>query len=108
MSYDIRLVDVEGRPMEVATHQEGGTFVVGGTTEAELNVTTNYTKHFSFEKLHRQTAKAVTPILQWVVEDFGTQQSEDYWDATKGNVGYALKILLRWAQQYPEAVFTVS
>ena len=42
MSVWIRLEDLQGRTLEAERHEEGGTYVVGGTTECELNVTYNY------------------------------------------------------------------
>lgn len=49
MSYDISLTDpVTGETLELDTphHMRGGTYAVGGTTEAHLNVTWNYAKHY--------------------------------------------------------------
>ena len=57
MSYDISLKDVEGDIVEVPHFQEGGTYAIGGQSEAELNVTYNYAKHFDFRSLHKSTGK---------------------------------------------------
>ena len=49
MSYDISLADpVTGETLELdAPHyMRGGTYAVGGTTDAHLNVTWNYAKHY--------------------------------------------------------------
>ena len=78
-----------------------------GTTSAELNVTYNYSKHFSFRFLHGRTAKEVVILLEYLVDKLGTERAEDYWEATPGNAGYAINILLSWAKQHPEATFVV-
>jgi hypothetical protein len=47
MSYDIMLWDTErAEIVRVARHEEGGTYVQGGTTEASLNVTYNYSRYY--------------------------------------------------------------
>lgn len=48
MSYDIELCDpITGVALELdAPHQmRGGTYALGGTREAHLNVTYNYSRH---------------------------------------------------------------
>lgn len=42
MSYDVTFLDADDRPCVVPDHTEGGTYALGGTTEATLNVTYNY------------------------------------------------------------------
>ena len=47
LSYDIYLRDPgTGQPVEVDRHLEGGTYAIGGTTEAHLNVTWNYAFYY--------------------------------------------------------------
>ena len=49
MSYDISLTDpVTGETLQLDAphHMRGGTYAVGGTTEAHLNVTWNYATHY--------------------------------------------------------------
>lgn len=46
MSYDINLIDLAGGVVQVARHEEGGTYALGGTTDASLNVTWNYAPYF--------------------------------------------------------------
>lgn len=41
MSYWVYLENSDG-PVEVESHSDGGTYALGGTTDAELNVTYNY------------------------------------------------------------------
>jgi len=110
MSYDINLCYPDG-PAQVSNHEEGGTFALGGTTDAWLNVTYNYSK-FYYEHLDREQgirwlygkkAKDTRDRLQNAVEALGTDRGSNYWKATPGNAGYALAILLSWAMQHPEA-----
>ena len=70
MSYDITLAYPDG-PAQVPSHQEGGTYVMGGTTDAHLNITYNYysyyRKHIDPDKgirwLYGQTGGATAPRL---------------------------------------------
>lgn len=91
----------------VPTHSEGGIYAVGGVPEADLNVTYNYSKYFSFRDLHGKTAKLTIPVLELAVSILGTERDTDYWASTPGNCGYALSVLLGWARLYPDAVWEV-
>lgn len=117
---DLRSFDVElkkdGELVQVDNHSEGGTHVLGGTTDAELNVTYNYSGHF-FREFHSGLGlrwlngkKAVDCVsrLESAVKALGVERDSDYWADTPGNAGYALSILLDWAKQHPDAVFEVS
>jgi hypothetical protein len=46
--------------------------------------------------------------LKGALTELGDEQSEDYWEATPGNAGHIIKILLLWAKQYPEGVWNVA
>ncbi len=107
MSWDVYLEDNAGS-VDVEQHEEGGTYAVGGIKQAELNVTYNYGKHFSFDTLNGIKAKDTVQQLQKAIYDLGTVKSPDYWQPTEGNVGYTCEILLRWAEANPEAVWRVS
>lgn len=98
----------KGIPVEVDSFREGGTYCMFGASEADLNVTYNYGKHFDFNSLHRKKAKTTIKVLEDKIKEFGTKKEKDYWQPTKGNVGYALNILLTWAKQYPEARWRVN
>ena len=105
-----------GQTLPVEKHSEGGTYVVGGSSEAELNVTYNYSQHYytalngddGLRWLDGKVAKDVVGDLQTAVASLGMERSEDYWEATPGNAGYALSILHRWALEHPDGVFEVS
>jgi len=113
MSYDIDLIGEHGEPVEVEKHSEGGTFAPGGTTRASLNVTYNYSRFYSetidrdegIRWLYGKKASECIQRLREAICTLGTDQDEDYWAATAGNAGYALSILLKWAEQHPDAEF---
>ena len=112
MSYWIYL-EKDGKTVEVDNHSEGGTYVLGGTTEADMSVTYNYSMvtipvGFRFSGLHDVSAADSIPTLERVVKELGTEQDDDYWAPTPGNAGYAANILLKWARQHPDAVWRVS
>ena len=113
MSYDIELVGLDGQAVSVDRHAEGGTYVMGGTTRAELNVTYNYAWFYyrvldaeeGIRWLYGKRGGEVVDRLRAAVEDLGTRRYRDYWAPTPGNAGAALETLLRWAEQHPDAVF---
>ena len=112
MSYDISLVK-NHKSVKVALFEEGGTYVMGGSEIAELNITYNYSRFFyeqldakeGIRWLYGKKAKDCIKRLEKAVKELGTKQYTDYWAPTHGNAGYALAILLRWAKQHPDAVF---
>ena len=114
MSYDIDLIDSETNGIvRVDSHEEGGTYCLGGTNDASLNVTYNYSKyyyeHISKERgirwLYGKLGKIVEQRLTQAISILGVERDKDYWKATPGNAGYALSILLKWSKQYPDAIF---
>ena len=114
MSWDVSLCDAFDSPVSVDRHEEGGTYVMGGTDTAELNITYNYSEHYNLldkeqglDYLDGKKAGECIDRLEIAVAELGTTRDPDYWSPTKGNAGYALSILLRWAKQYPDAVFEV-
>lgn len=95
MSYWVTLQDERGKALEVEPHSEGGTYALGGTEEASLNVTYNYAscyssvevevepgdpKPFSLRLLHDIPAGVTIPWLEKVVAELGTERYEgQYW-----------------------------
>lgn len=113
MSWWISLEDEGGEAVTVERHAEGGTYAIGGVTEASLNVTYNYGRLFREagchpDDLRGRVAGDVLPKLEGAVKYLGMKRDEDYWKATPGNAGYALSVLLEWAKQHPAAVFRVN
>ena len=112
MSYWVYLTK-DDKSVIVNRHTEGGTYAVGGTKNAELNVTYNYSQvyslvRFSLRDIGGKMAQEVILELKCVITALGTNRHNDYWAPTPGNAGYALSILLKWAKQHPDATFVVS
>ena len=110
----------------------GGTYAVGGTTRAHLNVTYNYARHFCavFEELPTPRPKA--PAWMWeegepvggirtiygltgaeslVVLDraillLKNDVTDDYWEATEGNAKRALMQLRALATLRPDGIWS--
>lgn len=116
MSYDIRLVDPktgETISLEEVHQYHGGTYQVGGTAEAWLNITYNYGSFYyqaidgekGIRWLYGKTGAEALPRLHKAVEELGTVQDADYWSATPGNAGHALLGLIAFAEARPDGVF---
>jgi hypothetical protein len=114
MSYDVRF-EIGGELVVLDERHQfgGGTFAVGGTNEAWLNITYNYGGHFratlghddGIRSLYGKTAAELIPVLERAVAELGTERDDDYWAPTKGNAGAALSDLLGIARLAPaEAV----
>ena len=122
MSYDIWLSKF-GRCTVIHTSsqqiQEGGTQVMAGTNECQLNITYNYSPLFyevfpessapyhglGIRWLYGKTGEESIPVLEKAVERLGIRRNADYWKATMGNAGWALNILLGWAREHPDGVW---
>ena len=113
MSYNIYLKDRNDEVVVVPKFAEGGTYAVGGTTGADLNVTYNYSKFYyayldtvlGIRWLYGTKGSDCLERLESAIAVLGTERSSDYWEATPGNAGYALSILRDWAKLHPGAVF---
>lgn len=113
MSWWIYLDDENGDVIDTnEVRHEGGTQVLGGCTEAELNVTYNYGCHFNFPELHGQSAKVAKALLIQKYDKLKDNEDNDYWKATEGNVKRAIKTLIGFAEytikNNIEAFFRVS
>jgi hypothetical protein len=119
MSYDFWL-EKNGKTCEVPNHIEGGTYAIGGTTEASLNVTYNYSCFYYWfldkeqglkwlvGKKAKDTIVRLDKAVHILTEEAGfggNVYEKDYWACTPGNAGHALKILLSWAKLHPEAIW---
>ena len=115
MSYDIELQDpVTGRVIELdKPHQmKGGTYAIGGTNLAELNITYNYCKHFyrlfgenGIRFIYGKTAAETLPLLKDGAALLGDDVSDDYWEPTEGNAKAALMQLIALSQMRPDGVW---
>ena len=134
MSYDIYLVDpITRKTLELdAPHQmRGGTYALGGTTEAHLNVSFDYGVHFwrVFEEL--PAPRPLAPA--WMHEEGGPvtgirtlyglsgaeslivldramallkdDVTDDYWEGTEGNAKRALMQLRALAAMRPDGIW---
>ena len=112
----------DGEAVEVRSHTEGGTIMVGGTDRAEMNVTYNYGGLFARhwpetlpgdrgslrEMLDGRQAEDTIHPLAHAVAMLGYDPAPDYWAATPGNAGRALLTLLTWAALNPDATWRIS
>jgi len=109
MSWDVEIAKKNdggesGGVLEVDAHTEGGTFALGGTPTAELNITYNYDSLFTnalgvpFPSLHGKHIREVGPLLFEAAKKLGTKPAADYWKPTAGNAGHALMILANWCE----------
>ena len=116
MSYDISLVDpVTRKTLELdAPHQmKGGTYALGGTTEAHLNVTWNYGVHFrrhmgeeGIRTIYGLTGAESLPVLDAAIAALGDNVDPDYWKATEGNAKRALLQLRALATMRPDGLWS--
>lgn len=115
MSYDISLtppVTGEALRLDYPNQIKGGTYAVGGTTLAELNVTYNYSSHFyrvmgekGISTIYGMTGAESIPVLKAAMAALGDDVAEDYWEPTEGNAKTALAGLLALAQMRPDGVW---
>lgn len=114
MSYDIHLSDpATGETMELdAPHDmRGGTYCVGGTTEAWINITYNYGPHLhrvldgGIRGLYGKTGAESIPLLKSAIAQLGDDVDPDYWKSTEGNTKAALTKVLALAQMRPDGVW---
>lgn len=115
MSYDIRLKDrVTGDAVKLDfPHQiRGGTYAIGGTNEAWLNVTYNYGDIFrrvfgedGIRSIYGKSGAESIPMLQKAISVLKDDATNDYWEATEGNAKKALYGLLALAQLRPDGVW---
>ena len=115
MSYDIDLRDPvtkEVLHLEHAHHMRGGTYAIGGTTEAHLNVTYNYGKHYyrvlgdkGIRTIYGMTGAESIPILKEAAEKLANDVHDNYWEPTEGNAKGALMQLIALATMRPDGVW---
>ncbi len=115
MSYDIDLKDpVSGKVLQLDSPHlmRGGTYCLGGTTDASLNVTYNYGTHFrrvlgeeGIRTIYGMTGSESIPVLEGGISQLGNDTDEDYWKPTEGNAKRALTQLLALAKMRPDGVW---
>lgn len=112
MSYDVSLIEDDRICTVNETCQAGGTQIVGGTNECELNITYNYGEVFGDLVRELNGRKAVDTIeeLQAFVDKWPNARpyKSDYWAPTPGNAVAAIKRLLSFATQNPNGTWHIS
>jgi hypothetical protein len=116
MSHDIRIKRKDGTVVELKERHviTGGTYALGGTTEAWLNITYNYWRIFhrlfgedGITTIYGMNVKDARTILVGAVARLGdAEPDENYWKACDGNAKKALAGLIeltdRALSDYPD------
>ena len=115
MSYDIKLVDQITKvvlELDEPHQMKGGTYCVGGSREAHLNVTYNYSQYFyhtlgerGIRSIYGKTGSESIPLLESAASQLGDDVDSDYWKATEGNAKRALLQLIALARLRPDGVW---
>ncbi len=115
MSYDLYIKDpATGETLRSAERHDiaGGTYAMGGTTEAHLNVTYNYGPHFyrvlgekGIREVYGMIAWSSVPVLKAAADKLTGERGADYWAATEGNAKAALLNMARLAEMFPDGVW---
>ena len=108
MSWWVSICDVKGKYFQVERFSDGGTLVLGGSSEASLNITYNYAKHYyrAFDELPEGLRSLdgmdvieALPHLAKACKTLPDSPEDDYWKGSEGNAGHALHILKQWCKQ---------
>ena len=115
MSYDINLCDPvthDVLELDVPHDMRGGTYAMGGTREAHLNVTYNYAPIFrrvlgdkGIRTIYGMTGAESIPVLEAAASRLADDATGNYWDATDGNAKRALLQLVALARLRPDGVW---
>ena len=114
MSYDIYLMDPQiNKPCDLGLDftGHGGMYVVGGTSDAWLNVTYNYSSTLyrvipdGIRSIYGKTGEQSIQILENAISQLGDETNDNYWEECDGNVKKMLKILLSFAKLRPDGVW---
>jgi len=107
MSWRISVNGLDGHPISVEPFEQGGTYTLGGSSDADLNVTYNYSKYYyrvldledGLRGLNGMKAEDAIPILAKGIEALSDEADPDYWEPTEGNAKAALIIVKNWCEQ---------
>jgi hypothetical protein len=129
MSYDLGLKDSKTDDWYELTephHMRGGTYAIGGTTEAKINITYNYYpqldkaidaiesdsvyakddgKVHGIRVIYGMTGADSVPLLERGIERLGDDVDSDYWKATEGNAKAAIRQCLALAKMCPDGIW---
>lgn len=116
MSFDVYLRGRHGETIQFDESHDikGGTYAVGGTNEAWLNITYNYAPilrrvmGMPLRNLEGMRAGDTLTLLRFAISQLGDDLDSDYWKPTEGNVKQALQGLLALAEAAPHGVWHVT
>jgi hypothetical protein len=118
MSYDISLVDIttkEVLQLERPIYLCSATYPIGGSTECWMSMTFNYGTILrrifppdGIHQFHDMVAEASIPLLVDGITQLKWDVSNDYWEATEGNVKAALLSMITLALIRPDGVWEIS
>lgn len=90
----------------------GSNIVIGGSPEAEITITYNYSSHFrrvmgeeGIRTIYGMTGAESIPVIKKAMAALKNDASPDYWEPTEGNAKRALAMLLAFAQMRPDGVW---
>lgn len=116
MSYDISLLDpVTKETIQLGFNHviTGGTYQMGGSQEAWLNVTYNYSPHFKrvfgengIRSIYEKSGAESIAMLEAAIEQLGDDVDDNYWAATEGNAKKSLHGLLAFARLRPDGIWS--
>lgn len=115
MRYDIELCDPVTKKVlafENGHQIRGGTYCIGGTCDAHLNITYNYGNIFrkvlgdnGMRTIYGLTGAESIPLLKNAINALQDDVSNDYLESTEGNAKRALCGLLAFAQMRPDGIW---
>ena len=115
MSYDIDLLDPVTREviqLDYPHQMCGGTYALGGTREATLNITYNYAEVFrrvfgenGVRSIYGKTGAETMGIFSRAMLELGDDVDDDYWKPTEGNVKRAIAALMALASLRPDGIW---
>ena len=129
MSYALGLRDPiadQWCELEEPHQMRGGTYPIGGSMTATINITYNYARHYrrvfqprasehlcldedgnlsGIRVIYGLTGAEAIPILQRAIELLANDVDEDYWKPTEGNAKRALLQCLALSRMRPDGVW---
>lgn len=117
MSYDISIVDKNKNivMLDEPFLDQGGTYAIDGTYEAEFNITYNYSKNiikalgYSINDLQdKKVEDTLDDILNATLKLKDDDKTNSYWDNTEYNTKKALTSLLNLGLKAPNGYWDVN
>lgn len=119
MSWNVSIVDPKTKEVQNLLERHdlrGGTYALGGTTEASLNITYNYGDIFrkvlpkvddadGIKSIHQKSSKDSIPLLKNAVTELRDDKSDNYWESTEGDAQAALMNLIELVEKAPEGIW---